>query len=91
MIFLSATDQLQPDITFFGEDLPDEFGQRLVQRDREIADLVIVIGTSLKVAPVSEVPGILPPHVPQIYISRSVSLILSFHFLWPCRFLTTIP
>lgn len=63
----------QPDITFFGEDLPDEFGRRLIHHDRELADLVIVIGTSLKVAPVAEVPGILPRSVPQIYISRTVS------------------
>ena len=63
---------MQPDITFFGEDLPHEFGQRLIYYDRELADLVIVIGTSLKVAPVAEVPGILPRNVPQIYISRTV-------------------
>ncbi|KAJ5905507.1 NAD-dependent protein deacetylase h.t1.c1 [Penicillium subrubescens] len=62
---------MKPDITFFGEDLPDEFGQRLIHHDRELVDLVIVIGTSLKVAPVAEVPGILPRHVPQIYISRT--------------------
>ncbi|KAJ5183621.1 NAD-dependent protein deacetylase h.t1.c1 [Penicillium capsulatum] len=62
---------MKPDITFFGEDLPDEFGRRLVHHDRELADLVIVIGTSLKVAPVAEVPGILPRNVPQIYISRT--------------------
>ncbi|RJE19208.1 histone deacetylase [Aspergillus sclerotialis] len=60
-----------PDITFFGEDLPDEFGHRLIHHDRERADLVIVIGTSLKVAPVAEVPGVLPRDVPQIYISRT--------------------
>ena len=65
---------MQPDITFFGEDLPDEFGHRLVHHDRELADLVIVIGTSLKVAPVAEVPGILPRKIPQIYISRTVCL-----------------
>lgn len=64
----------QPDITFFGEDLPDEFGHRLIRHDREKADLVIVIGTSLKVAPVAEVPGVLPRNVPQIYISRTVSI-----------------
>ncbi|KGO37944.1 Sirtuin family [Penicillium expansum] len=62
---------MKPDITFFGEDLPDEFGERLIHQDRELADLVIVIGTSLKVAPVAEVPGILPRNVPQIYISRT--------------------
>ncbi|PGH32196.1 NAD-dependent histone deacetylase SIR2 [[Emmonsia] crescens] len=61
---------MKPDITFFGEDLPDAFSQRLIGHDRELADLVIVIGTSLKVAPVAEIPGILPRDVPQILISR---------------------
>ena len=36
-------------------------------------DFVIVIGTSLKVAPVAEIPQALPGGVPQIYISREVS------------------
>ena len=43
-------------------------------------DLVIVMGTSMKVAPVSEVPNIIPRDVPQIYISRDVSL----PFFYPC-------
>ncbi|KAL2837908.1 hypothetical protein BJY01DRAFT_237669 [Aspergillus pseudoustus] len=67
---------MKPDITFFGEDLPDEFGHRLLHHDRDKVDLVIVIGTSLKVAPVAEVPGVLPPNVPQIYISRTNSSIV---------------
>ncbi|KAI0178604.1 SIR2-domain-containing protein [Hypoxylon sp. FL1284] len=62
---------MKPDITFFGEELPDEFSERLVKHDRELVDLVVVIGTSLKVAPVSEVVPYLPPHIPQIYISRT--------------------
>jgi NAD-dependent histone deacetylase SIR2 len=62
---------MKPDITFFGEPLPDEFSKRLTEHDRERVDLVIVIGTSLKVAPVSEVVPFLPPNVPQIYISRT--------------------
>ncbi|KAK7747343.1 NAD-dependent histone deacetylase sir2 [Cytospora paraplurivora] len=62
---------MKPDITFFGEALPDEFHRRLVEHDRERVDLVVVIGTSLKVAPVSEVVPFLHPHVPQIYISRT--------------------
>ncbi|KAL8839494.1 MAG: hypothetical protein Q9170_001717 [Blastenia crenularia] len=61
---------MKPDITFFGEDLPETFHDRLVQHDRELVDLVLVIGTSLKVAPVSEVSGFLPAETPQIYISR---------------------
>ncbi|KAL8898545.1 MAG: hypothetical protein Q9207_006642 [Kuettlingeria erythrocarpa] len=61
---------MKPDITFFGEDLPETFHDRLVQHDRALVDLVLVIGTSLKVAPVSEVSGFLPAETPQIYISR---------------------
>ncbi|KAL8754845.1 MAG: hypothetical protein Q9184_004989 [Pyrenodesmia sp. 2 TL-2023] len=61
---------MKPDITFFGEDLPETFHDRLVQHDKDLVDLVLVIGTSLKVAPVSEVSGFLPAKTPQIYISR---------------------
>lgn len=64
---------MKPDITFFGEDLPATFHDRLMNHDRDLVDLVLVIGTSLKVAPVSEVVGVLPHHVPQLYISREVS------------------
>jgi len=64
---------MKPDIVFFGEDLPNEFHERLINHDKDKVDLVIVIGTSLKVAPVSEIPGFLPPNVPQIFISRDVS------------------
>ncbi|KAK4643392.1 NAD-dependent histone deacetylase sir2 [Podospora bellae-mahoneyi] len=66
----SSAGVMKPDIIFFGEPLPDEFSQRLTQHDVDRVDLVIVIGTSLKVAPVSEVVPYLPSHIPQIYISR---------------------
>lgn len=62
---------MKPDITFFGESLPDTFHNRLVEHDREKADLLICIGTSLKVAPVSEIIGFLPSDIPQIYISKT--------------------
>ena len=65
---------MKPDITFFGEDLPATFHDRLMGHDRDLVDLVLVIGTSLKVAPVSEVVGVLPHHVPQLYISREVGI-----------------
>jgi NAD-dependent histone deacetylase SIR2 len=39
--------------------------------DIEKCDLLICIGTSLKVAPVSEIIGHLPPEVPQVYISKT--------------------
>lgn len=62
---------MKPDITFFGEALPDTFSERLTNHDKDLVDLVIVIGTSLKVAPVSEVVSYLPAHIPQMYISRT--------------------
>lgn len=62
---------MKPDITFFGEALPDTFHDRLTNHDKELVDLVIVIGTSLKVAPVSEVVPYLHDTVPQVYISRT--------------------
>lgn len=61
---------MKPDITFFGEPLSDTFHDRLTKHDRDIVDLVVVIGTSLKVAPVSEITPFLPSKVPQMYISR---------------------
>lgn len=69
---------MKPDITFFGEALPDEFGHRLAEHDRELVDLVIVIGTSLKVTPVSEISNWLPAHVPQIYVSRQAVSHINF-------------
>ncbi|WWC68130.1 uncharacterized protein I206_102052 [Kwoniella pini CBS 10737] len=59
---------IKPDITFFGQALDSEFDECLF-KDREEVDLLIVIGTSLKVAPVSEVLTHIPHSVPQIYIN----------------------
>jgi NAD-dependent deacetylase sirtuin 1 len=60
---------LKPDIVFFGEDLPDEFHNNL-QTDKPDCDLLLVIGSSLRVRPVSLIPGMLPATVPQILINR---------------------
>jgi len=61
---------LKPDIIFFGEPLPNNFFDRFTQTDAALTDLVLVLGTSLKVAPVSDIPNYLPRSVPHIYISR---------------------
>ena len=45
---------LKPDITFFGEKLTDDFDNSLAE-DRFMVDLLLVIGTSLKVSPVAEI------------------------------------
>ncbi|CAF1029983.1 unnamed protein product [Didymodactylos carnosus] len=59
----------KPDIIFFGEPLGKEFHTKICD-DREKCDLLIVIGSSLKVKPVSLVTEMLPSHVPQILINR---------------------
>lgn len=61
---------LKPDITFFGEKLPDEF-DRCVFADRDEVDLIVVMGTSLKVAPVSDLLTHMPPSVPVVLINRT--------------------
>ena len=47
---------MKPDIVFFGEGLPTEFHASL-QEDVKKVDLVLVMGSSLKVRPVSHIPG----------------------------------
>ncbi|ODM93270.1 NAD-dependent protein deacetylase sirtuin-1 [Orchesella cincta] len=60
---------VKPDIVFFGEDLPDEFHTNLTL-DKPHCDLLVVIGSSLRVRPVSLIPGMVPAEVPQILINR---------------------
>lgn len=59
----------KPDIVFFGEELPDDFHDS-IDTDRNKCDLLIVIGSSLKVKPVAMIPNLVPPSVPQILINR---------------------
>jgi NAD-dependent histone deacetylase SIR2 len=65
---------MKPDITFFGEDLPNTFFSRFNTLDCGAADLVVVIGTSMQVAPVAKMPDKLAQagreDVPCIYIGR---------------------
>lgn len=60
---------VKPDIVFFGEPLPSAFDEAL-EADIELADLVLVIGSSMKVQPVSMIPDLICPSVPQILINR---------------------
>lgn len=61
---------LKPDITFFGEKLSSDFDRHLAS-DRSRASLLLVMGTSLQVAPVSSVVGHLPHDVPVVLINRT--------------------
>lgn len=60
---------MKPDIVFFGEGLPDEFHDS-ISEDQDQCDLLIVIGSSLKVRPVAHIPNSIPSNVPQILINR---------------------
>ncbi|VDO04480.1 unnamed protein product [Rodentolepis nana] len=60
---------MKPDIVFFSESLSQEFHYTL-EKDVKDVDLVLVMGSSLKVRPVSHIPNSLPNHVPQILINR---------------------
>ncbi|CCJ30400.1 unnamed protein product [Pneumocystis jirovecii] len=68
---------LKPTITFFGEKLPKSFHEK-IEKDIHSCDLVICIGTSLKVAPVSKIIDAIPSNIPQIYISREPVKHISF-------------
>ena len=68
---------LKPDIVFFGENLPDHFHEQMAA-DKDAVDLLIVIGSSLKVRPVALIPSSIPPEVPQILIDRQPLNHMSF-------------
>ncbi|KAJ8250430.1 hypothetical protein COCON_G00223520 [Conger conger] len=68
---------MKPDIVFFGENLPEQF-HRAMKRDKDEVDLLIVIGSSLKVRPVALIPSSIPHEVPQILINREQLSHLNF-------------
>lgn len=61
---------MKPSITFFGEALDSTF-DNLLFSDREEVDLLLIMGTSLKVKPVSEILGHIPHSIPQILINKT--------------------
>lgn len=68
---------LKPDIVFFGEGLPELYHQSIAE-DKSKCDLLIVIGSSLKVKPVANIPHMLPQNIPQILINRESLKHLNF-------------
>eukprot|EP00088_Acartia_fossae_P063992 TRINITY_DN7849_c0_g1_i11.p1 TRINITY_DN7849_c0_g1~~TRINITY_DN7849_c0_g1_i11.p1 ORF type:complete len:645 (-),score=148.26 TRINITY_DN7849_c0_g1_i11:618-2552(-) len=60
---------MKPDIVFFGEGLSDQF-HKTISEDKDEVDLLIVIGSSLKVRPVALIPSSIPKHIPQVLINR---------------------
>ena len=62
---------VKPDVVFFGEELPMRF-QDLISDDVDACDLLVVMGTSLLVAPVSSIPRWVGKDVPRILINREL-------------------
>jgi hypothetical protein len=60
---------IKPDIVFFGESLPRRFHDS-IKSDEGEADLVIVMGSSLKVNPVRSIVGRFRKDTPMILINR---------------------
>jgi len=60
----------KPDITFFGEDLPKRFAE-LKEEDFSVCDLLIVMGTSLKVAPFCNLVADVGMLIPRLLINLS--------------------
>jgi len=65
---------MKPNIVFFGESLPEEF-QKIILSDCDKCDLLLVLGSSLRVYPVGYIPkylGELYPNVPQILLNNEL-------------------
>jgi NAD-dependent deacetylase sirtuin 2 len=67
----SCKGPVKPDIVFFGEELPERF-YRLAQEDFKQCDLLIVMGTSLKVQPFCSLIDHVSPRTPRLLINREV-------------------
>uniref|UniRef100_A0A3P9J0N3 NAD-dependent protein deacetylase n=1 Tax=Oryzias latipes TaxID=8090 RepID=A0A3P9J0N3_ORYLA len=59
---------VKPDIVFFGEELPPHFLKYLT--DFPLADLLIIMGTSLEVEPFASLAGAVRSSVPRLLINR---------------------
>jgi len=58
----------KPKIIFFGEPLPEDFFKRA--QEFKTADLILIIGTSLKVAPFEKILSITKPRTKRVLINR---------------------
>ena len=65
------TGKIKPDIVFFGEGLPMRFHD-LLPRDLKQADCCLVLGTSLQVAPVSNIPEQVPTRCRRMLLNREL-------------------
>lgn len=81
LMMIIVGDHVQPDITFFGEQLTDEFDRSLAH-DRDKVDLLLVIGTSLKVSPVADILCEWSPFLHERIINSWIKHQLIFRILY---------
>lgn len=62
---------VKPDIVFFGEGLPSRF-HSLLRQDLYKADACLILGTSLAVAPVSNIPDMVHRSAKRILLNREL-------------------
>jgi hypothetical protein len=62
---------VKPDIVFFGEALPKRFFERM-NEDSAQADLILIIGTSLKVFPFAGLAGVVRERCPRVLINNEL-------------------
>jgi len=75
---------MKPSIKFFGEKLNSRVGTFL-EKDKEHVDLIMVFGTSLKVAPISHVLNWLGSTIPRVLINRErVDISFDLELLGDC-------
>ncbi|XP_061621004.1 NAD-dependent protein deacetylase sirtuin-3, mitochondrial isoform X4 [Phyllopteryx taeniolatus] len=67
---LTCKGVVKPDIIFFGEELPPHFFKYLT--DFPLADLLIIMGTSLEVEPFASLAGAVRSSVPRLLINRDL-------------------
>jgi NAD-dependent deacetylase sirtuin 1 len=67
---------IKPDIVFFGEPLPSHFHRHMAM-DQDDVDLLIVMGSSLKVGPVNSIPDAIDENIPRI-LSKNLLTLYSF-------------
>uniref|UniRef100_A0A2I2Z0D4 Sirtuin 3 n=1 Tax=Gorilla gorilla gorilla TaxID=9595 RepID=A0A2I2Z0D4_GORGO len=72
-----CTGVVKPDIVFFGEPLPQRFLLHVV--DFPMADLLLILGTSLEVEPFASLTEAVRSSVPRLLINRDLVGPLAWH------------
>ena len=72
---------VKPDVVFFGEKLPEAFTQSV--DNLTMADLLIVVGTSLVVYPFASLATMVSKGTPRVYITKKLEAVGDFQFKKP--------